>query len=93
MANAPIDSSNRPAIICASSLDGTTIVPIKSNPSTHAITVDDNTTGSNNGNNNGVAMLDENSNQVWIAESSAGNGAIVEIYGNASNGKVLVNSI
>lgn len=92
MSNAPIDSNNRPAIICASKLDGVTIVPIKADPATHGLKNDDNTTGSNNGNNNGVAMLDESSNQVWVAESSAGNGAIVEVYGDISNGKVLINS-
>lgn len=92
MTNAAFDSNNRPTIICASSTDGVTIVPIKANASNHGLKIDDNTTGSNNGNNGGNATVDENSINVWIAESSANDGTIVEVYGDAATGKVLIKS-
>lgn len=92
MANAPLDQNNRPAIICASKNNGTTIVPIQINPSTHGVMIEDAHTGSDNGNNQGNAMLDENTKPVWIALSSAGNGAIIEVYGNPTTGAILVDS-
>lgn len=92
MPNAKLDENSRPTIICASSADGVTIVPIKISPTTHAVSVDNNTTGSNNGNNGGNAMLDENSVPVWTALSSAGDGSIVEVYGDLATGKILINS-
>ncbi len=92
MSNAGHDQNSRPTIICASSLDGITIVPILADPSTHGLKNDDNTTGSDNGNNGGAAMIDENQVSVWIAESSANDGAIIEVYGDLSTGKVLINS-
>lgn len=93
MANIPLDSNNRPAIGCASSVDGKTIVPIKAGASDHSLLVEDGSSGTDNGNNGGQAMLDENGNSVWIAESSAGDGTIIEVYGDASTGAVLVKSI
>lgn len=93
MSNAPRDNNSRPSIICASSADGLIIVPIKANPSNNnGLKVDDNTTGSDNGNNGGIAMLDENGVNVWIAMSSDGSDNIVEVYGDAGTGKVLINS-
>lgn len=92
MSNAPIDQNSRPAIICASQDDGTTIVPITANPSNHALSVMDGSTGSDNGNNSGNAKLDENSHPVWIAESSDGSGEIIEVYGDEATGSVLINS-
>lgn len=89
MSNAGKDQNARPTIICASKTNGTTIVPITAVPSTHALSVLDGTGQINNGNNNGNAMLDENGVAVWIAKSSAGNGAIVEVYGDDATGSVL----
>lgn len=91
MANAG-QQSGRPTLICASKLDGTTIVPIKADPTTHALINDDGATGTDNGNNGGNAMMDENMVSVATALSSDGSGAIVEIYGDASNGKLLIKS-
>ena len=90
MANAGHDQNTRPTIICASQTDGTTIVQIQADPSTHVLKVSDNTTGSDNGNNNGNAMEDENSVSVWTALSSANDGSIIEVYG--LNNAVLINS-
>ena len=92
MTNAAHDQNGRPTIICASSADGVTIVPIYVNvANNNGLMIDDNTTGSDNGNNAGNAMLDENSVPVWTALSSAGDGSIVEVYG--LNNKVLINSL
>ena len=92
MANAKHDQNSRPTIICASKNDGTTIVPITANPTTYGLSIDDNTTGSDNGNNSGNAMLDENSVPVWTALASDGSGQVVEIYGDPATGKVLIDS-
>lgn len=90
--NAKKDENGRPTIICASSSDGVTIIPIQANPVGHGIVYDDNTTGSDNGNNNGKAVLDENGVSVMIAESSDGSGNLIEVYGDANTGKILIDS-
>jgi len=92
MTNAKHDSNGRPTIICASSLDGVTIVPICAEPTGHGLCVNDASTGSDNGNNGDNAMLDENSVPVFTALSSADDGSIVEIYGDVSNNKLLIDS-
>lgn len=92
MANAGIDQNNRPTLIAASLDDGQTIVPITANPTNHGITVDDNTTGSDNGNNGGNAQLDENGFPVATALASDGSGQIVELYGDPLTGALLINS-
>lgn len=90
MSNAKKDENGRNTIIAASSSNGTTIVPIKANASNHGLSVDNAATGSDNGNNGGIAMLDENSVPVWIAKAS--DGTLVEVYGDLSTGKLLINS-
>lgn len=92
MSNAKLDQNSRPSIICASKDDGTTIVPIIANPTTHEISVDDASTGTDNGNNGGAAMLDENGIPVWTALASDGSGTIVEVYADPATGKLLVDS-
>jgi len=92
MANAGHDENARPTLIGVSNVDGVTIEQVTADPSTHALIVDDGTTGSDLGNNNGVALLDENSVSVLMAESSAGDGTLVEVYVNDSTGHLLVNS-
>lgn len=91
MANASRDENSRTTVICASSTDGLTIVPVCAKAN-HSLCVDDDTTGIDNGNNEGNAMLDENSVSVWIAESSDGSGDIVEVYADPVSKKVLINS-
>lgn len=92
MSNAAIDENGRPAIICASKDDGVAIVSIMANPSNHGLKIDDNSSGSDNGNNNGAAMADQNGKAVWTALSSDGNGSVIEVYGDPATGKVLINS-
>jgi hypothetical protein len=91
MSNASRDENNRTTLIGISQDDGSTIIPIVANPVNNGICVDDNTTGSDNGNNGGIAYLDENSVPVFLAESSDGSGDLVEVYA-TSDGKLLVNS-
>jgi hypothetical protein len=90
--NAKHDENHRPTLIAVSLADGVTIVQGKAHPSKHALEVDNNTTGSDNGNNGGNAMLDENSVPVWMALSSANDDSIVEVYANADTSKILINS-
>lgn len=92
MSNAKLDQNSRPALIAASKNDGVTIVPVKANSSNHGLTIDDSTGGSDNGNNSGIAMLDENSISVATALASDGSGRVIEIYADPATGKLLVNS-
>lgn len=92
MSNAGEDANYRPTLICASKADGVTIVPILANPTSHGVLNDDGTTGSDNGNNGGNSMTDGNMVSVAIALSSDGSGRIIEVYGDISNGKLLINS-
>lgn len=92
MANAKHDENGRATIIAASKNDGATIVPIYANPVTHTLMIDNNTTGSDNGNNSGNAMEDENSVAVWTALSSANDGSIIEVYGDPLTNSLLINS-
>lgn len=91
MANALKDNNDRSTIIAVDSTTPTIIRRVTASPTTHSISVDDNTTGSNNGNNGGVALLDENSVPVWTALSSAGDGTLVEVYADSA-GRLLINS-
>lgn len=84
------DSNGRNTMTCAASTDGVTIVPILVNPTNHGLKIMDATTGSDNGNNGGNAMIDENGVSVFTALSSTGD--IVEIYGDISTGAILINS-
>lgn len=92
MNNAKHDENGRPTMIGISNVDGVTIKPVFADPTTHAIHVGDGTTGSDLGNNSGIAMLDENGVSVLMAESSAGDGSLVELYINDSLGTLLVKS-
>ena len=90
MANAKKDENGRNTIIAIDNTDGVSIVPIYADPTTHALHVDDGAGGSDMGNNGGIAMLDENGVAVMTAESSAGDGTLVELYVNNSTGALLV---
>lgn len=102
MSNASLDQNTVPTLIAASSADGTTIVKIKANASNHGLQIDDAHTGSDNGNNKGNAMKDENMRPVLLAVSSSTttvNGVSyiqgvtpVEVYGDLATGKLLVDS-
>ena len=90
MTNALHDGNARATIIAASKNDGVTVVPICALSATHSLCVEDATTGTDNGNNFGNAVIDENSVSGWTALSSAGDGSIVEIYGDPANNKLLI---
>ena len=83
------DENSRPTAICASKNDGTTIVPIQADPTTHYVRVSS-VMSANNGNNGGNAMLDENSRPVFMALSSAGDGSLVEVYADPVTGAILI---
>lgn len=90
--NAYLDQNSRPTIITVSSADGETIVSGLANPVNHALLTNLASTGSDNGNNQGNAMLDENSRPVWTALSSAGDGSIVEVYSDPVTGRILIDN-
>lgn len=89
--NAKIDENGRPSIIGASNLNGTTIIQVQASTTSHALSVNNGYIGIDSGNNNGNAMLDENSKAVWVALSASANGSFVEVYTNSSN-QVLIQS-
>lgn len=89
MSNAKRDENNRPTAICASQNDGTTIVPIQADPTTHYVRVSS-AMPTDNGNNGGNAMLDENSVPVFMALSSHGDGTLVEVYADPITGAILI---
>lgn len=91
MTNAKKDENDRPTMIAVDKTTPTIIQLIAINPTNHGLKIDDNTTGSDNGNNNGVALLDENSVPVLTALSSAGDGKLVEVYADSS-GNLLIDS-
>jgi hypothetical protein len=90
--NAGHDKNHKSTIIGVSNVNGTTIIPIYGNPATKSLKVDDNTTGSDYGNNQGIAMIDENRINVATALSSADDGSIIELYGDPITNKLLINS-
>lgn len=92
MANAGLDQNSRPTLIAASKDDGQTVVQVKADPTLHVIKIDDNTTGSDNGNNGGNAQLDENGFPVATALASDGSGDIIELYADPLTGALLINS-
>jgi len=87
------DQSGRNTITTASLNDGVTIVPNLADPSNHGLIVDDGVGGTDNGNNLGNAMLDENGVAVWTALSNADDGEIIEVYGDPVTGAVLIDSV
>ena len=91
MSNIPRDANQRPVLAGILNTDGVTITPVQADPTTHIILTSDDTTGSNNGNNSGIAMLDENSVAVGTAVSSVDGTTIVELYVDSS-GELLINS-
>lgn len=89
MANAAKDQNFVPTMIAISTADGTTILPIYINASTHGIKIDDASTGSRTGNH---ALKDANGISTLCALSSAGDGAIVPLYVNNSTNGILIDS-
>jgi len=87
MANAKRDNNNVPTMLGVLNSDGTTILPVKINPATFGLKVDNNTTGSDNGPNR--ALHDDNFIPTGLAVSSADGTTPIALYVD-SNGKLLI---
>jgi hypothetical protein len=91
MANAGTDESRAKSMTAILNTDGLTIEALTANPANNALSVDDNTTGSNNGPT--AAKFDDNHQPTMYALSSAGDGTKVPLYGLVSGNtvKLLIN--
>ena len=90
MSNSKHDENSRTTLIATSMVDGSSIVQAVADSTTHKLLIHSAVGGADMGNNQGNAMLDENSVPVATAESSAGDGSIVEVYADASDKFVRV---
>lgn len=90
MSNAYRDENGVPTIIGVRNTDGSTITRVKADSTSHALAVDNNTTGSDNGPTN--APRDENNICGLMAVSSADGVTPIPLYVD-STGKLLINSI
>lgn len=90
MANAIKDGNSVASLICASSADGTTVVPVVVALSTHRLQADDNTGGTDHGTT--TAAKGANSVSVLLAVSSVDGVTPVEVYADLASGKILINS-
>lgn len=91
MADAKRDDNQEPTILGTSNADGSTLVRIKVDATTHVLQVDDNTTGSDLSGDN--ALRDNNLVTVLMGVSSVDGVTPVQIYADPSNGKLLINSV
>jgi len=91
MSNAKPDGNGKTTIIGILNTDGATVTRVQTNPSNHALEVSNGTTGSDNGNNAGLAQVDGNGKPVWTALSSVDGKTIIEVYVNSS-GQLLIQS-
>lgn len=89
MSNAARDENNVPTLVAVLDADGTTVMRLKTNPTTHAVDIADDTTGSDNGPIN--AARDDNYVTTLIGVSSVDGVTPVPIYADA-NGNLLVDS-
>lgn len=89
--NAQRDENHIPTLIATLNTDGSTIIPVQVNALNNGLRIDDDTTGSDSGNNGDIANRDENHVPVLIALSSVDGVTPVEVYAD-SNGKLLINS-
>lgn len=89
MSNASRDENNVPTLLGGLETDGKTLVRIKADPTSHALSVDDDVTGSDHGPTN--APRDENSVPALMGVSSADGKTPVVIYA-TSAGELLIDS-
>jgi len=87
MANAKRDDNNVPSILGVLNSDGLTVEPVKINPANHALSVDNDITGSDNGPDR--ALRDENFVTTLLAVSDADGTTPISLYVD-SNGKLLI---
>jgi len=84
---APRDENNVPGILGVLNTDGETVMAVKANPTTKALSVNNNTTGSDNGPD--MALRDQNFVPTMLAVSSADGETLVSLYVDA-DGKLLI---
>lgn len=89
MENASRDQNNVPTLLGALETDGTTTVRVKTDVSTHALAVQDASTGTDHGTQN--AKRDENNIAVLMAVSSTDGVTPVEVYASV-DGSLLIDS-
>jgi len=89
MADAKRDGNYIPTVLALLESDGATPINIAADPSSHALEVDDNSSGSDNGPTPARALRDGNYVTTLVALSSAGDGALVPLYATA-DGKLLI---
>lgn len=89
MANASRDENGVPALLGALNTDGITTIRVGASASTHSLSVDDNTTGTDMGVPN--APRDQNSVPVLMAVSSVDGVTPVVVYA-TSDGKLFIDS-
>lgn len=91
MTNASRDGNFVPTLICASSTDGTTLVPVYVKSTNNTLQVSDGTGGTDFGTPN--ASRDGNFVPALMAVSSADGITPVAVYAEAATGKILINTL
>lgn len=89
MAQAKHDNNSIRTILGTLNTDGETPTLVKADPTSHALKADDNTTGTDFGDD--IASRDDNRIPVMMAVSSADGVTPVAIYANSS-GELLIDS-
>ncbi len=90
MTNAKKDNNQIPVLLLISNADGTTTLQLKANPTTHALIVDNGTTGSDLSGD--TASRDDNGQPVAIAVSNSDGSTPVSLYADSSTGRFLIKS-
>jgi hypothetical protein len=90
MSNAARNENNVPTLIAVLNTDGETVQQVTANPTNNALSVDNDTTGSDNGPGD-RALRDENFVTTLIGVSSVDGVTPVAVYANAS-GQLLIDS-
>jgi hypothetical protein len=85
------DNNSIPVFIGLSDSDGSTILNLQVDPTSHGIIIDDNTTGSDLTGDN--APRDNNSVPTVLATSSSDGITPVPVYIKSATGGLLINSI
>lgn len=87
MTNAKRDDNNTPAILAVLNTDGTTVTPVEINPVTHGLSVDNASTGTDQG--PARALRDDNFVTTMLAVSDVDGVTPVALYVDA-DGKLLI---
>ncbi len=90
MTQAKKDNNGIPVILGTSNVDGETPTPVKADPTTHSLEVDDDTTGSDLSDD--IASRDNNGVTVMMAVSETDGVTPTALYTDPTNGKLLIDS-